>query len=469
MLTAQQHGGGTQCPQPGARTHARRKLPLRRRSRVAHRAPDYRGPGTHRGVTGYVQAEVRSKLIDLLGYEQTTGGGYRVFTTVDSELQTVAEKALRDQLSRVELETPNYKHETPAKYKERLQAFLSTGKTIDDKDCPRPTYLQGAVIMTDSQTGAILSMVGGRDFSHSQYNRAIQGRRPAGTAFTPFVFGAAFENGAYPGTKVKDTPLDNTRVMISAITGILGEWGSEDTETNYAGDINARRALVMSRNGATVRLGSEVGLTEIAGIRPARRHPVGPQKRKQNVPRQQRGHPGRNGARLLHIRRPGAAAEATLPDHQDRGPHRPRDLRIPGRRRRSGPGDRRIHRLSSAQLPAPGRFAKARAPPPPPNTDSAKSPPPGKSGTHANFTDTWFVGYTSRMTCAVWVGLDKPGMIFENAFSNRLALPVWATVIKAAETGYPSDPPQPPPGGEELEVCTRSGLRATYRCYRPPP
>ena len=66
-------------------------------------------------------------------------------------------------------------------------------------------------------------MVGGRDFSHSQYNRAIQGRRPAGTTFTPFVFGAAFENGAYPGTKVKDTPLDNTRVMISAITGILGE------------------------------------------------------------------------------------------------------------------------------------------------------------------------------------------------------------------------------------------------------
>ena len=107
-------------------------------------------PGHVEGVTGYVQAEVRSKLIDLLGYEQTTGGGYRVFTTVDSELQTVAEKALRDQLSRVELETPNYKHETPAKYKERLQASLSTGKTVDDKDCPRPTYLPGAVIMTDS-------------------------------------------------------------------------------------------------------------------------------------------------------------------------------------------------------------------------------------------------------------------------------------------------------------------------------
>src|SRR5690606_35837119 len=62
---------------------------------------------------------------------------------------------------------------------------------------------------------------------------------------------------------VRDTPLDNTRVMIGAITGILGEWGSEDPNTSYAGDISARRALVYSRNGSAVRLGSEVGLGKV--------------------------------------------------------------------------------------------------------------------------------------------------------------------------------------------------------------
>src|SRR5690606_9089220 len=62
---------------------------------------------------------------------------------------------------------------------------------------------------------------------------------------------------------VRDTPLDNTRVMIGAITGILGEWGSEDPNASYLGDISARRALVYSRNGAAVRLGSETGLAKV--------------------------------------------------------------------------------------------------------------------------------------------------------------------------------------------------------------
>ena len=180
-------------------------------------------PGHVAGVVGYVQAEVRSKLIDLLGYEKTTGGGYRVFTTVDSELQAAGENAVRHQLTETEKNTVGYKHERPADYQRRLDAFLATGKTIEDKDAPTPDYLQGALLAVDNQTGAILAMVGGRDFTQSQYNRTLQGRRPAGTAFLPFIYGAAFENGAYPGTRFKDAPLDNTRVMIGAITGILGE------------------------------------------------------------------------------------------------------------------------------------------------------------------------------------------------------------------------------------------------------
>ena len=101
------------------------------------------------------------------------------------------------------------------------------------------------------------------------------------------------------------------------------------------------------------------------------------------------------------------------------------------------PGDRRIHCLSSPQLPAPGASPKARAPPLPPNTGSAKSPPPESQALTPISPTSGSSAIPSRMTCAILGGLDKPGMIFENAFSNRLALPVWATVIKAAETGYP--------------------------------
>src|SRR5213078_4625942 len=95
---------------------------------------------------------------------------------------------------------------------------------------PAPEYLQGAVIALDNQTGGILALVGGRDFEHNQYDRALQAKRPAGTAMKPFVFAAAFEDGMYPGTVVEDSPLDNRVVMIGGTTGILGEWGPETEE-----------------------------------------------------------------------------------------------------------------------------------------------------------------------------------------------------------------------------------------------
>ena len=57
----------------------------------------------------------------------------------------------------------------------------------------------------DNQTGGVLVLVGGRDFEHNQYDRALQAKRPAGTAMKPFVYAAAFENGDYPGTVVEDS------------------------------------------------------------------------------------------------------------------------------------------------------------------------------------------------------------------------------------------------------------------------
>ena len=81
------------------------------------------------------------------------------------------------------------------------------------------------MLALDNSTGGILALVGGRDFEHNQFDRALQAKRPAGTAMTPFVFAAAFEKGFYPGSIVEDSALDNRAVMIGGTTGILGEWG----------------------------------------------------------------------------------------------------------------------------------------------------------------------------------------------------------------------------------------------------
>src|SRR5947209_5581963 len=104
---------------------------------------------------------------------------------------------------------------------------------------PAPEYLQVAVIGLDNETGDILVLVGGRDFEHNQYDRALQARRPAGTAMLPFVYAAAFEKGMFPGTLVEDSPLDNRAVMIGGTTGILGEWGPESAENRDDGQAGA--------------------------------------------------------------------------------------------------------------------------------------------------------------------------------------------------------------------------------------
>lgn len=425
-------------------------------------------PGRLRGVTGYVQAEVRQKLIDLLGYDKANTGGYRVYTTMDADVQRAAEKSLSEQLARVEESTPKYPHETPADYRQRLEKFLATGRTIEDKDAPLPNYLQGAVMVLDNHTGAILAMVGGRDFTESQYNRAIYGRRPAGTAFIPMVYGAAFEHGAYPGTRVKDTPLDNTRVMIGAITGILGEWGSENPSAVYQGDISSRQALVYSRNGATVRLGAAVGLEKVKDF--TRRAGIQSPLREEN-----KAYLGSSEVTPAEMalaystfagqgKRPSQLYLITKIEN-DKGEaiYTSRAAEAPPVQATDEVTAYQVHScLRQALTEGPGGLATTEY-------GLGEIHAAGKTGTHSSFTDLWFAGYTSRVTCTVWVGLDKPGTIFENAFSNRIALPVWVDVMEAAAASYPGAEIPPPPNSEAVEVCQRSGLKATDNCYEAAP
>src|SRR5438445_6877458 len=202
---------------------------------------------------------------------------FRIRTTIDVDLQKVAEDSIHAPLKRVE-KHPDYNHHTYAEYAATFRKAKANGTMTNQ---PAPEYLQGAVIGLDNETGDIMALVGGRDFEHNQYDRALQARRPAGTAMLPFVYAAAFEKGMFPGSLVEDSPLDNRAVMIGGTTGILGEWGPESAENHYEGTMTARQALVKSKNGATVRIGMDAGVDAVlqlcaaAGIRsPLRRYPA---------------------------------------------------------------------------------------------------------------------------------------------------------------------------------------------------
>src|SRR5437660_10479476 len=89
----------------------------------------------------------------------------------------------------------------------------------------------------------------------------------------------------------------------------------------------------------------------------------------------------------------------------------------------------------------------------------------GKTGTAYDFTDALFAGYDSAITCAVWAGFDKPQKIYRGAFGREIALPVWVDVVNASPARYPAKEIPQPSTLKKIEICSRSGLLATDKCY----
>ncbi len=407
----------------------------------------------------YAVDYIRQQVIAAVGWDRAMNEGFRIHTTIDVDLQKVAEDSLRAHLETVE-QRPDYNHQTYSTYAASFRKVKASG-TMSDQ--PAPEYLQGAVIGLDNATGDILVLVGGRDFEHNQYNRALQSRRPAGTAMLPLVYAAAFEKGMYPGSLVEDSPLDNRAVMIGGTTGILGEWGPESAQNRYEGTMTARQALAKSKNGATVRIGMNAGVDAVLQLCSAA-----------GVHSTLRPYPatflGSSEVTLAEL----ALAYTIFPN----GGWRPNTPHILGRiEEKDGTlvwdGKQESIRklvikpetayevhscLVDALQSGTGKAAFT-------HFGLKKMPAAGKTGTAYDFTDALFAGYDSNFTCAVWAGFDKPQKIYRGAFGCELALPIWVDVMNTAAKSYPPREIKEPSGLKQIEICSRSGLLATDKCY----
>src|SRR2546421_7368334 len=143
----------------------------------------------------YAVDYIRQQVINSVGWGRAMNEGFRIYTTIDADLQKIAEESLRKSLDKAE-QHAGYDHQTYADYAASFKKAKSSGTASSQ---PAPDYLQGALVGIDNETGGILALVGGRDFEHNQYNRALQAKRPAGTAMLPFVYATAFEQGMFPG------------------------------------------------------------------------------------------------------------------------------------------------------------------------------------------------------------------------------------------------------------------------------
>ena len=430
---------------------------------VTQRIPDAR--------LSYVYDEIRQQAIKIIGEEESTIGGFHIYTSIDSHLQKVAEESVRKRLTEVE-NFPGYPHPTFAQYRASIDSYRKkmAAKEIDP-ETPRPQaeYLQGAMLAIDNRDGSILAMVGGRDFVDSMYNRALQSRRPAGTAFIPFVYATAFQKpNFYPPMQLEDGPLDNRRVMIDSYTGFLGEWGTEQEETKYSDHISAREALVTGRNGSTIRLAEQVGLEPVkqlaarAGITsPLRDAPStflgSSEVRMDEMCLAYSSFPnmGRRAKEVSIIRR--------ITDSDGKVIYQVKENDDQMVEVMDDVAAYQTHScLTDALTRGTGKVAYEEY-------GLGKFPAAGKTGTHSGFKDLWFMGYTSSITCGVWCGFDQQKTIFTGAVSKRIALPIWVDVMNAAQKDYQAEVIPPPQDAQSVEVCRKSGLRATDGCYEKVP
>jgi penicillin-binding protein 1A len=371
----------------------------------------------------YFKEQVRRELVDRFGWQRVYQGGLRVYSTIEMPMQVAAEDAVGASLKAVE---------------ERRRKF----KKLNQDD-----VLQAALIALDPQTGQVRAMVGGRDFNESRFNRAVQARRQPGSAFKPFVYATALEAGY--------TPVSIIDHLSDPISTVQGAWTPED-EHSSADAMTMRTALRTSSNRAAVRMLQQVGISRT--VQYAKQLGVGDVP---SVPSLALG----SGEVTLDTM---TAAYAAFANHG----LVPKPMLI----RRVEDQDGRLlfenHETTTRAISDVTAFLMSTMLADVINAGTGTRarrlgftlPAAGKTGTTNDFNDAWFVGYTPHLVAGVWVGFDQPHTIVPNGFAADIAVPAWATFMKAATTNDKADWLLPPPGITTATVCRISGKLATEGC-----
>ena len=356
---------------------------------------------------GYAIALIEDALNLNLDTDQLAEGGLRVYTTLDPALQKVAEASLDAELTKVE-QRPGYAHPKRAEFGGRTDG------------APTP-YLQGAVVVLDNATGGIRAIVGGRNYSESTHNRAYA-RRPVGSTFKPFVYAAAYAGGQVnPSTPISDGPIGRNELRAAP------DWSPGNSDGTFRGILPAEDGLILSRNTMSVRVGDRAGLNAVRKVAEDAGLGALPQ-----FPAIFLGSFEGSLRELVSaytvFPNGGVRRQPFLIDHVEDA-HGKVIYRAPVLEYRAlAPGVCSMVTSGLQKVMERGTAAGA----------DFRKPAAGKTGTTNDYKDAWFVGYTSTLTCGVWVGLDEPKTIVARGYGAALALPVWSDVMNAAADRYPA-------------------------------
>lgn len=294
-------------------------------------------------------------------------------------------------------------------------------KELDERQGYTSGRSQAALLSMDVKTGAIRAMVGGRDFSKSEFNRATQSRRQPGSAFKPFIYTAAFDKGLTPATRLIDEPL-----TYQDSAGNV--WTPKNYDDKFIGPTTLRYALAHSRNIITIKLLQEIGIdyamsymTNMGITSPLGRNlslALGTSVVTLQEMVQAYGVLAGEGRKVTPffikkiVDRTGnifeenqVAAEQVI--------------------------DPRIAFMTTYVMQDVVEVGTGRG------VKSIGRPVAGKTGTTDDVRDAWFIGYTPSVVTGVWVGFDQEQTLGRTEVGGRAAAPIWLYYMEKALKGTP--------------------------------
>lgn len=322
---------------------------------------------------------------------------------------------------------------------------------------------QGALVAVDPFSGQIKAMVGGYDFSESQFNRAIQAKRLPGSAIKPLIYAAALDRGYTPASIILDTPLiyENRK----ADTGKLEEWKPRNYEEKFYGPTRFRYALAHSRNVVTIKILEDIGVNYAANYIKK----LGLETPQQRDLSMALGSTAvtplemltsytvfANGGVLIpptyitRIRdRNGRILESIDPADFATGMAADQRLIRKPPRRVISPETAYLttNILESVVREGTGWRAKA-----------IDRPSAGKTGTTNDLKDAWYVGFIPQLACVSWVGYDQERPLGKSETGSRAAAPAWVNFMKEAVKQYPRQNFQIPDSIEFHPIDKENGL-----------
>jgi len=363
-------------------------------------------PNVEASDAPYFVDMVRDTLINKFSEHDLNDESYRIYTTLDPDLQKVAAQAVESGIKLVDEQV-----------KKLRTKRVKVGKKVETHVVPGP-QAQVAMVVLDPHTGAVLALVGGRDYGFSQLNHALS-KRPTGSIFKPFVYAAAM-NTALDGSQTVITPASTVTDAPSSFAYGDQIYEPRNYKEEYHGDVTLRYALAMSLNNATVKVAEEVGydkvadLAKSAGITSVKPTPAMALGSYDATPLDMAGAYtsfANNGERLSPVLvnsvRNAKGDVVSNFKTDERQVLDPRVAYIMTNMMEgvinNGLGYTAV-RLRGFTLPAAGKTGSSH--------------------------DGWFAGYTSNLLCIVWVGYDDYSDL--RLSGAQTAAPIWTEFMKKA-------------------------------------